>query len=460
MTFRVRQTQDSAGPSFVTGTYTYYGDVSPRSLPTGYDGNRYHKVVWDLYPCNVRGPRRSDGRRRRAPYVPSRGVVLVPPGYAPASYDMKPLHAFEVRTFRTWSNVACLNTAGYVPSYLGEWSLSGPMGDFILIRDTDLYNNLVAGSLDPAVSPAMDPKLVDLLKWKAYSKIGNSTAELGIALAQIGQTVSMLAKPLNAVAASYRLLTRMLSTGNAVIMWNGIPRFLRAKSVVPLRQRTTQLMRKAADNWLEYSYGLLPTVRDVQDSAEAIDDMLKPYKRIRFAKAGKKTTTKVVSTIGFGLPSTNFYLKYRKTEETTIKYTCKYYYRYDVPESPGHVLGLDLASAPTVVWDIIPWSFVVDWFIDIGGYLHSVLGGIGTTAMGDYTSMKIDTRISYECIEASYAGYPILTPISRFFVHYESLKRVTNQSPAKFPWFGIPSASIMRGLNAISLITQKLIRGH
>jgi len=458
MTWRLRETSQNSGSSIIAGTYTYYGSPTPYSVPTGFTGSRYRKLTWDMHPTTLRRVKSVNSQSLNRPHRPwLTKSQLIPPGFDPNAYHMRPLNPFEVRTFSAWANISTVHKGTNVYPYTTAWDLTGPFGELLLSMDPKLFLTQDGINLDLAASPIMDSKLVDILKWKAYRKVGASTAELGIAFGQIGQTVVMLAKPLKVALRVWRFLQAECRAGS-VLMNRAIPYFMQSRHRVPAKRRTKQLMKKAADNWLEFSYGLLPTIQDVKDGVEGIEQILKPFRRVKLAKAGKKTTTKVVSLITVPIPTTNFSLKYRKTEETTFQYTCKYFYKFNMPETPGQILGLDVNSIATVAWDLLPWSFVVDWFLDVGGFLNSITRGRSATVLGDFTSLKVTKTIWYECIEASYWGSPISTPSSFLKVRYESLKRVTNQSPAAFPGLCVPTASFMRSMNAFSLMIQKFIR--
>jgi len=60
------------------------------------------------------------------------------------------------------------------------------------------------------------------------------------------------------------------------------------------------------------------------------------------------------------------------------QFACTLAYRYSVPELNGFLarcgqfldtlgVGLD----PGIIWEAIPFSFVVDWFVRVGDWLHS-----------------------------------------------------------------------------------------
>lgn len=109
--------------------------------------------------------------------------------------------------------------------------------------------------------------------------------------------------------------------------------------------------------WLELQYGWKPLLKDTQSAAEAMANLLnKPMKR-RFSSSGSARNSG--TTLGGGLFLT-------KSESVTRK-------RYTVVlrEDYSPIASLGLLDPEVVTWELVPFSFVADWFLPIGTFLET-----------------------------------------------------------------------------------------
>lgn len=120
--------------------------------------------------------------------------------------------------------------------------------------------------------------------------------------------------------------------------------------------------------FLEYRYGWSPLVKDLHEAANAFFAITnRPLTRVYRASYKKEvdltetTTSSVISG------------------KTSITRRLRCYMEEDY--SPWDSLGLTDPSE--VIWELVPFSFVFDWFIPFGNYLSArgVVGDIGTAAV-------------------------------------------------------------------------------
>lgn len=112
-------------------------------------------------------------------------------------------------------------------------------------------------------------------------------------------------------------------------------------------------IKKLANAWLSSRYGLKLTI---QDTMELLKGIQHTYKKL--------SDGKLVSTCRGG------------TLSDTSTYHCKLYYRPDLEDNLQKVLATavewDLYPNLENIWDLIPYSFVVDWFVRVGDVLNAV----------------------------------------------------------------------------------------
>lgn len=83
---------------------------------------------------------------------------------------------------------------------------------------------------------------------------------------------------------------------------------------------------------------------------------------------------------------------------------CHYSIVYDLPTGVLQDLNqLGLTNPVEVVWELVPYSFVVDWFLDVGGWVSSLSAAVGVTFVeGSQTLMqKTDLITGFDLVHDS-----------------------------------------------------------
>jgi len=118
--------------------------------------------------------------------------------------------------------------------------------------------------------------------------------------------------------------------------------------------------------WIEYQFGLQPLISDVAGLSEACREPGYPSLVIK-----GRSPELIVSKINISGPISYHscsarYAGFRRSS-VRVRYTAG----YNISPSLGDRLGLSLNSIPGAVWEITPWSFLVDYFVDISGFITS-----------------------------------------------------------------------------------------
>lgn len=143
-----------------------------------------------------------------------------------------------------------------------------------------------------------------------------------------------------------------------------------------------------SNRWLEVSYGVKPLLQDVAGACQTFDSLLTPPDREVTAKAGWPTYETGVSQSGTNTSATQRSSK----GNFKIRSSAEVVYRVDNPwDVAFQSLGLDRPLAS--LWEMIPYSFVVDWFFDVSGWLNSGRSIQGCTFVRGWTTEKIDGRV-------------------------------------------------------------------
>lgn len=153
------------------------------------------------------------------------------------------------------------------------------------------------------------------------------------------------------------------------------------------------LAKKAANLFLSFYYGWRLMIKDSEELANA-------YQKVASLQSDKCRCTS------------------RRTWEAhgaTYTATLQCYYRRYAKASKldQFILDNDLALTPENLWDLVPFSFVVDWFTGIGDILedasnyHNLVQKHEVICTG--RSIKATKNVSARCLSSRYAGNIIIS---------------------------------------------------
>lgn len=182
------------------------------------------------------------------------------------------------------------------------------------------------------------------------------------AFAERRQTANLLATTVRRFADSVTALRR----GNLI----GAGRALGVS--VSARRHRKHKVRHAknpadatANGWLELQYGWKPLLQDIYGSAEMIDQKIRRSVRTRLS------TSKSIVKNGFDIVDDRAWSHARS--RWTSKFTMKNVVYYSTPSATLQTLvQCGVTNPALIVWELTPWSFVVDWLLPIGNYLSSL----------------------------------------------------------------------------------------
>jgi hypothetical protein len=181
---------------------------------------------------------------------------------------------------------------------------------------------------------------------KLVQKVKGFDFNLGVNLAQMRQVSSMVDVNLRKI------------TGALWDLRKG--RFADAARQLGARPKRTNLrVDDLSGRWLELQYGWLPLISDTFNAAKAFEAISQgPQTRVVRVSHKKKQLIEASTS-----PSTHS-ARYEKTTRRSLI--------YEMAEELSVARQLGLLDPLSVAWEILPWSFVIDWFIPIGSYLDMV----------------------------------------------------------------------------------------
>jgi len=148
----------------------------------------------------------------------------------------------------------------------------------------------------------------------------------------------------------------------------------------------------AAGAWLTWSYAVKPAINDTYEYMSFTRSLLQRETAKRYASVSQKDT--------YALPSNGIAKRWGKA-----KYKGSLTYQVD---DPGlfDLSRMGFTSPATFVWELIPFSFVIDWVFNVGNYLQNMEAsyGVGLSFNSGWLSFsyKSVTESSYDTTYKSY----------------------------------------------------------
>lgn len=267
---------------------------------------------------------------------------------------------------------------------------------------------------------------------KFAGKVKAESAELGATLAQWSEARSMVidraAKLVQGFKAARRGDTKRLKS-----LWG------RGAGV-------REGLRKQGGNVLEYSFGWAPLVGDLASAVEVFGKGIPPP----YVKAGHKYAYKIsTGWVDLGAVLRN------DARQISLQWTLRAKIRVT---NPNALLlnELGLANPATVLWEVVPWSFVVDYFVNVSDFLGSFTDFLGLELMDQNKTIFIrETGQSAGKWDTGYSqSYsPYRYTWERTYVQ-RSLGIPGPSLVVRLPW----RMSMQRASTSIALLLQQLPR--
>jgi hypothetical protein len=239
--------------------------------------------------------------------------------------------------------------------------------------------------------------LFDGIENRLLDKIDNQTYDLGAILAESAETSKYIASRGLQVA---KFATSLLS-GN-------IPGALRAVGLSPnkIRRRIRRANREgrgmhAASSlsaaWLEYNFAIRPLVGDIGIATELFQDPTEVLRKINLTVTAsqKVSHSKEYSNIKYG-PKDRLNYVVQANRRMSVTYSI-----VDADQVADKALGL---NAPTAsAWELVPFSWVIDYVVNVGDFLRLSNATDGLAFSHGYISTKVTQKARYSYSRTSTA---------------------------------------------------------
>lgn len=318
------------------------------------------------------------------------------------------------------------------------------------VRRRTLYGAIEGTAQVPAVNPALLDATI--LKARAgYAKRAlaeQQKVQSLVALGEIGQTVRMIRNAASLLnGGAYRYLASLLKRRK---------RYPRKK-----------LRHVISESWLEFSFGWQPLINDIDGMAHALAEATvnatKRFQRISYRANYPSVSGGILTTVDHTAGGNLLFRVHRREVRTTV---CHARFSGAVNlQPPGtnavtNQFGLRLRDIVPSLWELIPYSFAVDYFTNIGDMIaaYSLMqSDLRWTELGwscESTNIKSVDSVEFGVI----AGESLASSSYRA----SGIQRLTAKSVHRENYVGsfvppfqfeVPGATSRKWLNIAALLT-------
>lgn len=219
--------------------------------------------------------------------------------------------------------------------------------------------------------------LLNLIDSRLANKVRDNEFNLGITLAELPETIGFIASAVKRTAGAVKRAKRGDIKG-AIKVLSGFKRHPRLAN-----RNVPSVLDTVADNWLGYSLALRPLVADVENAAKFLE---KDHSKERVLTVTTKVARDMKMSLGEEHEGAfNHVGKWGGTVVLTGGY------RYKVVNNTLHTLqNLGLTNPLTVAWEIVPLSFVVDWFLPVNHFIQNLQPPLGVEFMGGWRAIRCE----------------------------------------------------------------------
>jgi len=190
-----------------------------------------------------------------------------------------------------------------------------------------------------------------------------------------------------------------------------------------------------ADNYLEFHFGWSPLLADIYSAAQVLEDGIPPP--IIKGRGTGRDTVRVTGDYGY--------------EQWVCTAKCQLIADVVIDNPNLNLLErLGLANPIAVLWEVVPWSFVVDWFSNVGQFLTALLplNGIALQRLArtDYNTWDYVQAIpSFNRLKSA-----------KMVTVFRSIPSGNSFPPPAIMLYDFKGFSPRRGAAAVSLLLQQM----
>lgn len=213
------------------------------------------------------------------------------------------------------------------------------------------------------------------------NKLNDGDVDLGVLLGEMVESTRMIAEGLITVLQAYRAVRNR--------------NYKQAARVLGV-DFSGDLHKNATDTWFALKFGWLPFLSDVFNAHQTIQDAVNKPIHLR---------EKAVFVAEHLATSSNNLCKITRVGNATKG--CQVGVSYRIEDRVlQQMSAVGLVNPLLVAWELVPMSFVIDWFMPVSSYLHALSSPLGLQFKHGYATRFAYGQFQYQAIKSGWTQQP------------------------------------------------------
>lgn len=249
--------------------------------------------------------------------------------------------------------------------------------------------------------------------------------------------------------------------GSSKSLARGIDNYLKGIGPFGRKVNAAKRLKILADRWLEYSFGWKPLINELDSAAHAVSNIVN-YRMPTEQILAQGSTTENISSI-----------KVQRSSGSGCRWECdsRTYWEFGFklygvvflqhgtsPSSIQTNLGVTMSDFVPALWELIPYSFLVDYFTNVGSILSAWsfnTSNLAWHAQGSAVRLNCVSTVSFRDPLPGNVRLPTSVPGSPLHVARTYLTRLPGSLAGFVPSLGfkIPGIGSTKWLNIAALAT-------
>lgn len=133
--------------------------------------------------------------------------------------------------------------------------------------------------------------------------------------------------------------------------------------------------RRWANEWLQYQYGWKPLLSDIYNAADEMINTNAGMSHVKARSSSTNAAAEVLSTPGgIDVTGLSHYTAFpvKSNSKFRVFDSCEIKVWLAPPDNIQNLSRWTSLNPLSIAWELTPYSFVVDWFVDIGSYIRNL----------------------------------------------------------------------------------------